>query len=64
MFQFTGFPLLHYVFMQQYQITLVGFPIRKSTGQRLLAANRSLSQLATSFIGIWRQGIRRALFVA
>ena len=35
----------------------VGFPIRKSPGHRLLAPNRSLSQLATSFIAFLRQGI-------
>ena len=28
----------------------VGSPIRRSAGQRMLAPNRSLSQLATSFI--------------
>jgi hypothetical protein len=31
-------------------LTRVGFPIRKSPGQSLLAAHRGLSQLATSFI--------------
>ena len=42
----------------------VGFPIRKSPGQRLFAAYRSLSQLATSFIDSWRQGIHRTPLVA
>jgi hypothetical protein len=39
----------------------VGFPIRKSADQRLLASPRSLSQRATSFIASWRQGIHRTL---
>ena len=41
-----------------------GYPIRKSTGQSVLAAVRSLSQLTTSFIAYWHQGIHDALFVA
>ena len=41
-----------------------GFPIRKSAGQSLFAAHRSLSQLVTSFIGSWCQGIRPMLFFA
>ena len=36
-----------------------GFPIRTSPDQRLLAAPRSLSQLATSFIAGRNQGIHR-----
>ena len=44
--------------------TSVGFPIRKSPGQSLLAALRGLSQLATSFIAIFRQGIHHAPLVA
>ena len=35
----------------------LGFPIRKSAGQRVLASHRSLSQRATSFIACVRQGI-------
>ena len=42
----------------------VGFPIRKSPDQRLCAAPRSLSQLATSFIACLCQGIHRAPLVA
>jgi hypothetical protein len=42
----------------------VGFPIRKSPGQSLLAAHRGLSQLATSFIDCQRQGIHRTPLVA
>ncbi len=37
----------------------LGFPIRKSTGQRLFAPHRSLSQRTTSFIASCRQGIHR-----
>jgi hypothetical protein len=44
----------------QYRIPLrVGFPIRKSSGQSLFAAHRSLSQRTTSFIASQRQGIHR-----
>jgi hypothetical protein len=35
----------------------LGFPIRKSAGQRVLASRRSLSQRATSFIACVCQGI-------
>ena len=41
-----------------------GHPIRKFTGQSVFAALRDLSQLATSFIAYWHQGIHDALFVA
>ena len=41
-----------------------GFPIRKSPDQCLLAAPRSLSQLATSFIAFRCQGIRPTPLVA
>ena len=44
--------------------TPVGFPIRTSPGQSLFAAIRGLSQLTTSFIAYWHQGIHDALFVA
>ena len=37
----------------------VGFPIRRSTGQRLFAPYRSLSQRTTSFIASYRQGIHQ-----
>ena len=42
----------------------VGFPIRRSSDQRLYTASRGLSQCPTSFIGTWRQGIHRKLLVA
>ena len=41
-----------------------GFPIRRSPDQSLLAAPRSLSQLSTSFIACWRQGIHHTPLVA
>ena len=42
----------------------MGFPIRRSPDRSLFAAPRSLSQLITSFIGSWCQGIPLALFIA
>ena len=54
-----------YVFSRTYHgFAMVGFPIRKSPDQRLCAAPRSLSQLATSFIACFCQGIHRAPLVA
>ena len=44
--------------------TRAGFPIRKSPDQSLLAAPRGLSQLATSFIACFCQGIHHAPLVA
>ena len=44
--------------------TPMGFPIQRSPDQSLLAAPRSLSQLATSFIACFCQGIHRAPLVA
>ena len=41
----------------------VGFPIRTSTDQCLLAAPRGFSQLTTSFVGSRCQGILPLLFV-
>ena len=40
-----------------------GSPIRKSADQWIFAPPRSLSQLVTSFIVDWCQGIRPALLV-
>ena len=40
----------------------VGFPIRKSTDQRVLTSTRSLSQPATSFIASDCQGIHQMPF--
>ena len=42
----------------------LGCPIRKSTDHGLLAAPRGLSQLATSFIASWHQGIHHKPLVA
>ncbi len=42
----------------------LGCPIRRFTDQRLLAAPRDLSQLATSFIASWHQGIHHKPLVA
>ena len=54
-----------YVFSGTFHgFTVVGFPIRKSPDQRLCAAPRGLSQLATSFIACFCQGIHRAPLVA
>lgn len=61
MFQFPGFASRHYGFMSRYPKG-VGFPIRTSTDQRLLAAPRGFSQRATSFIASWCQGIHRMPF--
>ncbi len=58
MFQFPRFASVTYVFSYGYH-KVVGFPIRKSTGQSLLAANRGLSQPVTSFIASKSQGIHR-----
>src|SRR6266700_4077409 len=44
-----------------YGFTVVGFPIRTSPDRSLLAALRGFSQLATSFIAYFRQGIHHAL---
>jgi hypothetical protein len=41
------------------QLSKVGFPIRKSTDQRLFAPPHSLSQRTTSFIASYRQGIHQ-----
>ena len=54
-----------YEFITPYAgFTHVGFPIRKSPDQSLLAAPRGLSQLATSFIACFCLGIHHAPLVA
>ena len=45
-------------------IVHVGYPIQKSTDRWIFAPPRGLSQLITSFIGSWCQGIPLALFIA
>ena len=62
MFQFRRFPSYTYWFSIWYP--KVGFPIRKSPDQSSFATPRSLSQLITSFIGSWCQGIPLALLLA
>ena len=46
-----------YSYMDTAALPAVSFLIRRSTGQSLFAAHRSLSQLVTSFFGAWCQGI-------
>ena len=45
----------------KFQLSKVGFPIRKSAGQRPFAPHHSLSQRTTSFIASYRQGIHQML---
>ena len=64
---FTSLSLLDpaYVFSRSFpRFAQEGFPIRRSPDLRLCAAPRSLSQLATSFIACFCQGIHRAPLVA
>ena len=65
MFQFPGFTFhklcIHYTV---HGVSHVCFHIRKSPDHWLCAPTRSLSQLITSFIGSWCQGIHHAPFVA
>ena len=64
-FSSGGSPRTPILFNARYwSIAPVGFPIRKSPDQRIFAPPRSLSQLVTSFIGSWCQGIHHAPFVA
>ena len=65
MFQFPSFPSLDYGFIKWSLILHQrGFPIRRSADRSLFAAPRSLSQLVTSFVGSWCQGIHLVLFIA
>ena len=66
MFHFTGFRDASAVDSQKLEQVLPhsGYPIRTCTGQSVFAALRALSQLTTSFIAYWHQGIHDALFVA
>ena len=41
-----------------------GYPIRTFTDRSVFAAPRDLSQLITSFIACWHQGIHHVLLVA
>ena len=63
-FSSPGLPLVSYVFTYKYlRVAQVGFPIRKSPDQCLLATPRSISVLVPSFIGSWCQGIRPMLLI-
>ena len=66
MFHFTGSRDMSPMNSDSFDGTLLppGYPIRKSTGYCVFATNRSLSQLITSFIAYWHQGIRYVLLVA
>ena len=66
MFHFSGFsePALMDSEQDDAVLTASGYPIRKSPGQSVFAAIRGLSQLITSFIACWHQGIRHALLTA
>ena len=65
MFQFPRFTLLKLcIHFRIHGVSHVSSLIRKSPDHRLCAPTRSLSQLITSFIGSWCQGIHHAPFVA
>ncbi len=66
MFQFTGLASdrLCIQRLDNEVLPSLGFPIRESPDQRLLAASRSLSQLTTPFIASLRQGIHHVPLVA
>ena len=65
MVHFPGSATPPYVFRWRDRgLPSTGFPIRRSPGQSLFAAHRSLSQLTTSFIAVLRQGIHRTPLVA
>ena len=64
-FSSGGSPRTPILFNARYtDIVCVGCPIRKSTDQWIFAPSRGLSQLVTSFVGSWCQGIPLALFIA
>ena len=66
MFQFPALPydVLLYSHTYDWSLHQPGSPIRKSAVHRICAPLRSLSQLVTSFIGSWCQGIPLAPFIA
>ena len=66
MFHFAGFRDMSPMNSDSFDRVLPrsGYPIRKSTDQRVFASPRSLSQLITSFIAYWHQGIHYVLLVA
>ena len=65
MFQFPRFTLVNlFIQLTIHGVSHVSFLIRKSLDLRLCASTQSLSQLITSFVGSWCQGIPLALFSA
>ena len=65
MFQFGRFPTYTYVFSIRFTVLhRECFHIRISADRSLFAAPRSFSQLVTSFIGSWCQGIHLMLLFA
>ena len=62
MFQFPGFASRRLCVQRWDDPIGPGFPIRKSTDQRLLSPPRGLSQSATSFIASRCQGIHQMPF--
>ena len=66
MFHFTRccFIRAMYSLADEPVLTGTGYPIRRSTDRGLFAAHRGLSQLITSFIACWHQGIHHVLLVA
>ena len=64
-FSSAGLSPYNYEFIiRYYSIAVVGFPIRISADQWIFAPPRSFSQLVTSFVVSWCQGILRMLFIA
>ena len=66
MFHFTGCRSAAPMYSERSHPLLSGwgYPIRRSPDQSVFAAPRSLSQLITSFIACWHQGIHHVLLVA
>ena len=64
-FSSAGLSSYTYLFsIWYYSIAVVGFPIRISADRWIFAPPRSFSQLVTSFVVSWCQGILRMLFIA
>ena len=66
MFHFTRYCSAAPMYSERSQPLLNGrgYPIRTSPDYSVFAASRSLSQLITSFIACWHQGIHHVLLVA
>ena len=64
MFHFTGYRVSFPMYSGRNNdgLTPLGYPIRKSPDQSVFATPRSLSQLITSFIAWYRQGIHLLLY--